>query len=604
MKMEEPAINEKEDELRMSKRTAPTMESVAQKYTDLTHAYKDVMSRYGSYIGKGMIPVDEFAAASIYANPYIQNFRLQQNVTATAAMTKSGITEALQDPNNNEQRLRGAGWALSWSQPIYQAILEESRDIPCFKHYVTPIDASDEDMSKDAFRTEWAFVEDWVDRLNLVETGKTVMMQTKREGKASYMLRERIDTTKHTIDWVALQKLPSDWVKLTGLGSYGYIASFNMLVFLKLGWTVEQYPLFIRQAWQQLLSKGIVTVDERTKEYKFCADRFDASDRLSYVDEAGADRGTFGMMLEARGPLRSYMLWVELPPDLCFTFASDNSHVGAFPDTIGLFLKLQELADYGVLAGLIASTPLVAILTGQSEFVEGAQVGQNQTKLDPETAKDFEDSFNSMAPSNIKACFAPFKDMKLQNLSNTVSSSSVQSDATKDFVSQSGEGGLISITEKPSIAQVKAAEMIHASKYEYIWRQIEAALNCVIRSQIGCHFKWKLHIFGDIYTISDVKASCKEAVVAGMTFYLPKMLACDDMTLSEADGLSKAISSSGLYDRLKTLTQAQQGQPASAPNADGTEKKPGRKPDADPENDSTAASQDRGDDVTEVKDQH
>jgi len=36
---------------------------------------------------------------------------------------------------------------------------------------------------------------------------------------------------------------------------------------------------------------------------------------------------------------------------------------------MGLMLKLQELTDYGQLAGLIASTPLTAVLTGEIETI-------------------------------------------------------------------------------------------------------------------------------------------------------------------------------------------------------------------------------------------
>jgi hypothetical protein len=41
-----------------------------------------------------------------------------------------------------------------------------------------------------------------------------------------------------------------------------------------------------------------------------------------------------------------------------------------------MFLGLQELSDYAKLAGLIQSTPLTAILTGEAEFVTDAQAAR------------------------------------------------------------------------------------------------------------------------------------------------------------------------------------------------------------------------------------
>ena len=65
----------------------------------------------------------------------------------------------------------------------------------------------------------------------------------------------------------------------------------------------------------------------------------------------------------------NYMFWLRMPYDICYTFGSDNSHPWVAPDTMGLMLKLQELTDYGQLAGLIASTPLTAVLTGEIETI-------------------------------------------------------------------------------------------------------------------------------------------------------------------------------------------------------------------------------------------
>ena len=75
------------------------------------------------------------------------------------------------------------------------------------------------------------------------------------------------------------------------------------------------------------------------------------------------------------------MFWLRIPDDICFTFASDNSTPWVVPDTIGLLQKLQELSDYGKLAGLIASTPLTAVLTGEIESISSPRAGKNESRI-------------------------------------------------------------------------------------------------------------------------------------------------------------------------------------------------------------------------------
>ena len=103
------------------------------------------------------------------------------------------------------------------------------------------------------------------------------------------------------------------------------------------------------------------------------------------------------------------MYWIQLPQELCYTFCSDTSHVWTIPDTAALFMDLQELTDYSVLAGLIASSPLSAVLTAEAEMVDDAKPGLDQSKLNAETLLGMQNMFNNMTSGNIEGYFAPLK---------------------------------------------------------------------------------------------------------------------------------------------------------------------------------------------------
>ena len=189
-------------------------------------------------------------------------------------------------------------------------------------------------------------------------------LEVKREGKSSYLLRNKFigaGKNKKTA-FCTLQKLPTDWIKITGKGQLGYTISFDFMYFLNIANSPSDYGEFFEAAWRDMVTTGVVIPDAKTGRYALNVEQ-----AAGYVFHFG--NNAYPSTIEAirRGRQANYLFWLRLPYDLCFTFGSDNSHPWVAPDTMGLMLKLQELTDYGQLAGLIASTPLTAVLTGEIE---------------------------------------------------------------------------------------------------------------------------------------------------------------------------------------------------------------------------------------------
>ena len=588
----------------------PVIDEHAQKRLEMTQENEKVTAQqvedaaktlFYTTLTRGTTQSTKSAQGNIlnqqYYNPFLQNQRLKMINTLPSHFEKDDIIEALRHPQNSEEQLRGASWELASVQYLYYRILREACDVPLYKYYKTPEFLESSEYSSDEFKDEDRFVEDWLKAFSIVNTFKRIALEVKREGKSTYVLRNSLYTDesgKRQVRYAALEKLPSQYVKLTAIGERGYIASFNMMIFLNPAFSPEQYPEYIQNIWTQLNESGVI--DKNRVGIKGKNTLFSQVD----VDKLKTFRAMYGTkqmptMLEIRNKYE-YVYWVQLPQELCYTFATDMSHPWVVPDTAGLFLDLKELADYSVLAGLVASTPLTAVLTGEAEIINDPQAGRDQSVISADTLLGLQNLFNSMTSTNTEAFFAPLKNLKLQSLDNVPNSNEIKTSAVQNFVSVAGEGGIIVATDKPSVAQVKGAQLLAASQADYVTRQFERVINFIINDILGLQYKWNIHIWGDIYSLNDQKKYLKEMVLGGMKPLLPKLLSAEDMSVTDGKAVIEYIDSLKIYDKLETIGQAQKeklAEQVGRPKLD----------DDEIENDSTAQSRDLGEDTTENKNQ-
>lgn len=583
------------------------MENQAIGVGDVLGAYTGLMQLFNNIgSGKGKGNGNAFSSISnmnLY-NPFLQNNRLKLINSYPSSYKPDDISKALAEPQNHELMLQSASASLSASQYLYYKILREASDIPLYKHYFIPERLSEEEYSSKKFQNDENFVESWVREMHLVQTFKKMGMEIKREGKPTYLFRQCIDEYdgKKMAKYVAFQKLPPAFVKLTGIGEHGYIASFNMLIFLQPSFSPLQYPEYIRDIWNGLLDNGAVYYNDSLKQYSV---NFNSLSQYEYEENGRKTRGQIEVSTSIKRAVEtSYMYWVQLPQDLCFTFASDMSNPWAVPDTIGLFTSLQELTDYSTLAGLISSTPLTAVLTGEAEFVDGARPGQDETKMAAYSLEAFQNAFNAMVSSNINGFFAPLKNLKLQSLPNIPYSSDIKTKAIQNFIGVAGEGGLITATDKPSIASIKGAQLSAESQYDFVTRQFEDVLNFVLNKFCHCNYHWEIKLWGGIYTIENQTKAIKELVAGGATFLLPKLASAYDLNMRQVCTLTDYVSSRKIYDKFKTLSWAQNQITQKNGEVDKVETvTAGRKSldDSEIESDATAQSKETGENVSELK---
>lgn len=540
----------------------------------LQQRWRDVFKNYGS-LGFDTLNRAWNDNANFLNNPFLQNNRVKQINSPVKKLTKEEMQNAVDNPEYHEDTLRSVSMGLYYTNYIYQNLIQLNRNTPKYNFYATPLYTEGSNFNKEDLKKDSKKVDKILKSFNPQLTFKTVATQVNAQGKCSYLVRTSYN--KNDVDFLLLQKLNSEMVKITGFGSkQQFVASFNMIIFLEPAYDVSQYPKFIRDTWEEMIEQEIIIEDKKTR-------------RKKVNPKAKIPRGH---ILEGRSD-GTYMYWVKLPQDLCYTFYSDGAHPNAFPDAIGLFADLNDLADYRWLQGNLLSKGVNSVLTAEVPIVKDPKAGSDATVISPDTILGYQDFFAQNISANIFPFFAPFEKFELHTLENQPESMDIIYSRIRDLIATSGNSALLPITDKPSIASVKAAQSLQASKNDYLTRQFQGFLNNVINENFDLKYTWNVTLWGDVFFWRDDVKITKELVISGMHGLLPKLLSAQDQTLEDYKGAT--IYMDTLDIKIKTAEEVKQElaetNPVGRPKLN----------DNDIENDNTGTSNDQGNNVSEIK---
>lgn len=550
--------------------------------------YLRMQSLFSRYASKG-VSSEQFVAAmgnSFINNPFLQNARLKRINSPISSNDKKVLDKAIKNPQDNENLFKSESQALYYQNYVYSNLLRLNREIPKYFHYAIPMNVSAEDCKKDDFKKEMRFVNEILRSLNVRKTGKDIAMDVALEGKRSYVFRSSFNKNTGTVDYAVLQKLPSQWVKYTSIGSNtDYITSMDFMMFLQPGESVDFYPPFFRQIWDELVHNGIFYQDE-VGNTKFNVNNVNKIKNSKNVLEIVNNR---------------YMYWVELPQTEVFEFGADDSHSFALPEYIGLFSDLRGLDDYKWLQNQLLSKAVNSVLVGTVPLIKDHNLaGGDQVAISMDSIIGFSDMFTNAVSSNIMPFFAPFTDYKLLSLPLPPDAKEINNTALKNLINTSGMGALISTTDKPSIISVKTAQIIAESKAEYLMLQIQECLNNIINKKLNLKYKFKITVWGGSFTFEEHEKILKEMIYNGYTGLLPRLLSIEDQTIEDYVSTSNYLESVNIYDKFMPMSKITQ----ESKNDDENQapQKRGRKPVGDNvENDNTAISLDQGNNVSDIK---
>lgn len=184
---------------------------------------------------------------------------------------------------------------------------------------------------------------------------------------------------------------------------------------------------------------------------------------------------------------------------------------------------------------------------------------------------------------------------------------------TRDLIATSGNSALMTITDKPSIASVKAAEALQASKNDYLTRQFESFLDQFVNQFFELKHKWKFYIWGDVFFWRDDAKMTKELFLTGMKGLLPRLLSSEGYTLEDYRSATLYVESLGIniesneqklqQESIDNQVKLNKLKIAGDANKSASTKSVGRPKlnDTDIENDNTGISSDMGNNVSDIK---
>lgn len=568
----DPVVNEQVERIRMTEDKDDkkiVLTDIQQKWREILHTYSDR--------GLSMTQISSALSNAMLNNPFLQNQRLRRISSNASAKSKTDLQKALQSPQGNEQLFREESLFLSFTNYVYHSLLNLYRDIPLYNYYYTPKYVAKKDMQGDNFKKESKKVDKILKAFKVKQTFKKINKATQVEGKTTWLLRRSMQNNGD-IDFFVLQKLDSDMVKLTSIGSdQNFICSFNFMIFLNPMYSLDFYPPIFKEIFQELLDNGVIIEDSKGNL------RF-SPQALALAQNEGklTYDGTF------ENSNNNYLYWVQLPQTLAWTFSQDESHVNAFPDTIGLFMDLSELDGYRWIQSSILSNVVSSILTAEVPYIKDAQAGSDASVFSPDSIIGFENLFKQNVSNMVLPFFAPFENYKLFTIENQPENLNIIYSRLRDLVATSGTSSLLGITEKPTVAMTVAAKQLAAAHCDYLTRQFENFLNYAVNNEFNLKYDWKITLWGDIYHWRDDLKIAKELLSGGVKSVLPKILSAEDMSLEDCICTSDYIDSLGIHFNE---VEEQISNPVGRPTLE----------DDQVQNDNTAISKDAGNNVSENK---
>ena len=533
-KMDKEPLNENKPSIKMA-------ENEDEKVTvsEINNLWNNIFQNYSGNAGldtlKGTI------SQGYVENPFIQNSRLKALSSLPREIEKKDLEKAYQNPQNNEKLFRELGWYISTTTYIYYKMLRLSMDVPMFNHFVYPKYVDKKAMKEDKFRQESQLTHKLMEALNPKVAFKKIAMEVKREGKCSYVYRQSLskEGKEQKVDFALLQKLPSDYIKYTAIGSdTSLVTSFDFMVFMQPGFSLEQYPDFFADYFNEIKATGAI---EKTKKGKITVDLTklkDVSGTLEYKNG-------------------NYLFWKELPQDQVFCFGSDLSHAWQVPDTMGLFMNLTELNDYKWLQGALAASPLTNIMTAEVELNKDDKVpGYNDTALSPDVILGFQDLYNSIVSGSSAGFFAPFKNFELHSLPDVPNSMSIYSSALQDTITAAGISGLLTTESKPSVAMVKTSQLLVEAEADFVTKQLESFVNVVLAKHLGLKNIWKCSLWGNIFTVNDEIDKMKELLNLGVSSVFPRLLSAFGIDVEADSCINDWLDSMETYDKFHNVQSA------------------------------------------------
>lgn len=537
----------------------------ADTWAELAKGIKRLNGQYGS-LGMGSIFSAWTAAGGINLLtqwPQIQNARIKGVNTKAADFNKDQIAEMVQAPGSNERELRAVSASLDGSAMTYSIILDTYQNIPTYDWYVYPSETLSK-VSYEQMRRDYILTQKLADKINPSATARKINGQCAKYGKVFYTPRYDVDKSHNTVKYAFLQQLPTDWCMIVGEnnGPGKYTVAFNLMYFMTPGSDPRQFgDLFLPYLdvfGEVVEERGSYAYSSTERRYGINAEKFRACDAANTV---GNPRWY------QVGTVNYY--WVNLPADQVIVFERNDRTVDVVPETSGMMVSMVQVPAYEAAQLEIILNPLTSIMTGELPTYDTTGVpGADPIAISPAQRELFETFWYQMLANNntsgIGLYLAPAKNMKLQTITDTVSSTSIAEHAYSDQIQKAGLAAIIPTSDDPKVGVAELSAKVNAQAVQPIYNTFERMMNAIFES-LNLKTVMRFHMFGDVFSRDREMEQARKDMTLGLMEATLKYNAMMGHSILDDLAISEFVTKSGIMDKRLPLVSTY-----SARQRDGT----------------------------------
>lgn len=560
--------------------TPNTVEQNNDTWAELAKGLRKLNGQYGS-LGMGSIFSAWTAAGGINLLtqwPQIQNARIKGVNTKAADYSKDQIAEMVQAPGSNERELRAVSASLDGSAMTYSIILDTYQNIPTYDWYVYPSETLSR-VSYEQMRRDYILTQKLADKINPSATARKINGQCAKYGKVFYTPRYDVDKSHNAVKYAFLQQLPTDWCMIVGEnnGPGKYTVAFNLMYFMTPGTDPRQFgDLFLPYLdvfGEVVEERGSYAYSSAERRYGINAEKFRACDAANTV---GNPRWY------QVGTVNYY--WVNLPADQVIVFERNDRTVDVVPETSGMMVSMVQVPAYEAAQLEIILNPLTSIMTGELPTYDTAGVpGADPIAISPAQRELFETFWYQMLSANntsgIGLYLAPAKNMKLQTITDTVSSTSIAEHAYSDQIQKAGLAAIIPTSDDPKVGVAELSAKVNAQAVQPIYNTFERMMNAIFED-LNLKTVMRFHMFGDVFSRDREMEQARKDMTLGLMEATLKYNAMMGHSILDDLAISEFVTKSGIMDRRLPLvsTYSARNDKSALPPQAAQELNPGGRP--------------------------
>lgn len=560
--------------------TPNTVEQNNDTWAELAKGIKRLNGQYGS-LGMGSIFSAWTAAGGINLMnqwPQIQNARIKGVNTKAADFNKDQIAEMVQAPGSNERELRAVSASLDGSAMTYSIILDTYQNIPTYDWYVYPSETLSK-VSYEQMRRDYILTQKLADKINPSAMARKINGQCAKYGKVFYTPRYDVDKSHNAVKYAFLQQLPTDWCMIVGEnnGPGKYTVAFNLMYFMTPGTDPRQFgDLFLPYLdvfGEVVEERGSFAYSSTERRYGINAEKFRACDAANTV---GNPRWY------QVGTVNYY--WVNLPANQVIVFERNDRTVDVVPETSGMMVSMVQVPAYEAAQLEIILNPLTSIMTGELPTYDTSGVpGADPIAISPAQRELFETFWYQMLSANntsgIGLYLAPAKNMKLQTITDTVSSTSIAEHAYSDQIQKAGLAAIIPTSDDPKVGVAELSAKVNAQAVQPIYNTFERMMNAIFED-LNLKTTMRFHMFGDVFSRDREMEQARKDMTLGLMEATLKYNAMMGHSILDDLAISEFVTKSGIMDRRLPLvsTYSARNDKSALPPQAAQELNPGGRP--------------------------